>query len=92
MLTRVVSAALQESEGSYDLWLATNVVCHHLGLQWFGGYVSPLSWAQLAVSDGLAGLLAYGCAEEAMPQMNGRALFQLATTPMGMLNKMNSAQ
>jgi aminopeptidase N len=73
----------QESEGAYDKVLAANVVCHHLALQWFGGYVSPATWAQLGVADGLAGLLAYSCMEDAMPELNGRALFQLATTPMG---------
>ena len=73
----------QESEGAYDIVLAANVVCHHLAEQWFGGYVSPATWAHLGVADGLAGLLAYSCMEDALPEMNGRALFQLASTPMG---------
>lgn len=52
-------------------------------MQWFGGYVSPSSWANYAVADGVAGVLAYQCMEQARPHMNGRALFQLATSPMG---------
>lgn len=74
---------VQASEGAYDEFLTANVVCHHMALQWFGGYVSPSSWANYAVADGVAGVLAYQCMEKARPHMNGRALFQLATSPMG---------
>lgn len=54
-----------------------------MALQWFGGYVSPATWANYAIADGVAGLLAYECMEKAQPQLNGRALFQIATSPMG---------
>jgi len=71
------------SEGAYDEFLTANVICHHMALQWFGGYVSPATWANYAIADGVAGLLAYECMEKAQPQLNGRALFQIATSPMG---------
>lgn len=71
------------SEGTYDVFLAANSVCHNMALQWFGGYVTPASWANYVIADGVAGLLSYGCLQDSQPLMNARALFLLATTPMG---------
>lgn len=35
------------------------------------------------MADGVAGLLSYKCIQDAQPLLNARALFLLATTPMG---------
>ena len=44
------------------------VCCLH-PLQWFGGYVSPQSWAQLATADGTAGYVpAAQCHELTQPE------------------------
>lgn len=39
---------LQAGEGAYGRWLAADVVCHELGHQWFGDYVTCSDWDNIA--------------------------------------------
>ncbi|KAL3162156.1 hypothetical protein ABBQ32_009864 [Trebouxia sp. C0010 RCD-2024] len=73
----------EATEGAYGRWLAADVVCHELGHQWFGNYVTCQDFDNIAVNEGLASFMEYKCLAAAFPEMPQAALFQLASTPHG---------
>ncbi|KAL0033662.1 hypothetical protein WJX79_010747 [Trebouxia sp. C0005] len=73
----------EATEGAYGRWLSADVVCHELGHQWFGNYVTCKDFDNISVNEGLASFVEYKCISAAFPEMSGQALFQRATTPHG---------